>query len=62
MDIDRLYAKLRGEKTPGGRKALSPATVKGVHRVLHHALAKAVDWNLIVRNPAGSDTTGAKAR
>jgi len=56
MDVDRLYSRLRNEKGARGR-VLSPATVKAVHRVLHHALAKAVDWNLIPRNPADGAQT-----
>ncbi len=52
-DVDKLYATLAS--TPGARgKPLSPATCRAVHRVLHRALVKAVEWDLIARNPADS--------
>ncbi len=50
-DIDVLYARLANEPGPRGH-SLSPASVRAVHRVLHRALTKAMEWNLIVRNPA----------
>ena len=50
-DVDTLYATLASK--PGARgRPLSPATCRAVHRVLHRALVKAIDWNLIPRNPA----------
>lgn len=50
-DVDTLYARLASEKSPR-RAKLSPTTCRAVHRVLHSALEKAVDWCLIPRNPA----------
>ena len=50
-DIDVLYARLANEPGPRGH-SLSPASVRAVHRVLHRALTKAMEWNIIVRNPA----------
>ena len=43
--MQRLYR----EKLDGG---LSPFTVQKIHHVLHKALAQAVRWDLIARNPA----------
>jgi integrase len=45
MHLQRLYR----EKLDGG---LSPSTVQKIHHVLHKALAQAVRWDLIARNPA----------
>jgi integrase len=45
MHLQRLYR----EKRDGG---LSASTVQKVHHVLHKALAQAVRWDLIARNPA----------
>src|SRR5215210_7788167 len=45
MHLQRLYR----EKQDGG---LSASTVQKVHHVLHKALAQAVRWDLIARNPA----------
>jgi integrase len=42
--LTRLYGEL-GEH-------LAPRTVRGVHTVLRHALADAVDWQQLPRNPA----------
>ena len=52
-DIDSFYAHL---KTKGGRddRPLSAGTVHRVHVVLHRALAQAVRWEWIWRNPAGN--------
>jgi integrase len=48
---NRLYAELlatgRADRTGG----LAPSTVHGVHRTLHRALADAVRWGLVTRNP-----------
>src|SRR5215207_3762606 len=45
MHLQRLYR----EKLDGG---LSPSTVQKLHHVLHKALAQAVRWDMIARNPA----------
>jgi integrase len=46
MQLEALYARLLG-------KSLSPRTVVQVHRVLHAALASAVRWGVLGRNPGG---------
>lgn len=48
---DELNSGRRDNKTSVGR-GLSPATVRYNYRVLHHALAQAVEWQLLMRNPA----------
>jgi integrase len=52
-DIDLLYVRLQER---GGRdgKPLSAGTVRRVHVVLHRALALAVRWEWIWRNPASN--------
>jgi integrase len=62
--IQRAYA---GALSPGGRKdrragALSARTVLQHHRVLREALAHAVRWQLIARNPADAVATPKPAR
>lgn len=56
VEIDVLYATL---KECGGRdgRPLSPGTVHRVHVVLHRALAQAVRWEWIWRNPASNANT-----
>ena len=49
-DVQTLYRKLQREGGVGGG-ALSPATVRRIHGVLHQALNAAVDRHLIVKNP-----------
>jgi integrase len=50
-DITRWHATLLKAGRHDGA-ALSPQSVKHAHRVLHKALADAVDQELIIRNPA----------
>jgi integrase len=53
-DVQRLYAnRLR---------VLSPATVRYIHAVLHHALDDAVTWGLLFRNVADVVQPPQKAR
>jgi integrase len=55
-DIDLMFARLQSEPGPRG-KPLSPASCRAVGSCLKRALAAAVKWNLIARNPAlGSQT------
>jgi len=49
--LGELYATLLREGR-GPDRGLSPRTTGHVHRVLHKALAVAVDWELIAGNPA----------
>src|SRR5207248_3504577 len=49
--LGELYAKLLREGRGEGR-GLAPRTVGHVHRVLHKALAVAVDWELVPTNAA----------
>lgn len=60
-DVDKLYAELRargGKVVEGKARPLSPATVTRSHHVLHSALAQAVTWGLITRNPATGASPG----
>jgi integrase len=55
VHLAELYAKLlrEGRRAPKGASAgLSPRTVGHVHRVIHKALAVAVEWGVIQRNVA----------
>jgi integrase len=49
-------ARLYRERMDSG---LSPSTVQKIHHILHKALAQAVRWDLIPRNPADSVTAPA---
>jgi integrase len=53
-DIDALYARLRTKGSRG--KALSAATVRRTHVVVHAALAQAVRWKWLRVNPAAHAT------
>lgn len=54
-DIDRFYRRLRERGGWKGR-ALSPATVRRAHGILHRALAQGVKWGWLGQNPASSAT------
>ena len=58
-DVQTLYRKLQRE---GGVDdgALSPATIRRIHGVLHQALNAAVDRHLIVKNPTDDVTLPKK--
>ena len=58
-DVQTLYRKLQREGGVGGG-ALSPATVRRIHGVLHQALNAAVDRHLIVKNPTDDVTLPKK--
>ena len=53
LDIDTMYLHLLRRGRPSGR-ALSAATVKQVHGVLHRSLAQAVRWGWVWFNPAST--------
>jgi len=62
--LNRLYGELGRERKVDDedRQALSPRSIRYVHAVLHHALADAVRWNRLARNPAdAADPPSAKA-
>ena len=50
--ISAAYSKALTDGRRDGSGGLSPRTVGHIHRVLRQALAQAVRWNLLVRNPA----------
>lgn len=52
--VNRLYADLLARGRADGKGGLSPATVRRCHAMLRKALADAVKWQLLVRNPADS--------
>ena len=58
-DVQTLYRKLQREGGVDGG-ALSPATVRRIHGVLHQALNAAVDRHLIVKNPIDDVTLPKK--
>ena len=58
-DVQTLYRKLQKEGSVDGG-ALSPATVRRIHSVLHQALNVAVDRHLIVKNPTNDVTLPKK--
>ncbi|MBM3531157.1 MAG: site-specific integrase [Alphaproteobacteria bacterium] len=52
VQVSAAYAKALKSGRRNGKGGLSPRTVHHMHRVLKQALAQAMRWNLIVRNPA----------
>lgn len=52
VHISGCYAGALASGRRNGEGGLSAATVKYMHRVLHHALKQAVIWQLLTRNPA----------
>ena len=51
MQVSDAYAKALANGRRDGTGGLSPRTVHHMHRVLKQALAQAVRWQLMVRNP-----------
>jgi integrase len=51
VQVSNAYAKALAKGRRDGTGGLSPRTVHHMHRVLKQALAQAVRWQLIVRNP-----------
>jgi integrase len=52
--ISETYAAALANGRRDGKGGLSPATVLYMHRILKHALADAVRWELLLRNPAAA--------
>ena len=52
--ISETYATALKTGRRDGSGGLSPATVVYMHRIIKHALADAVRWELLVRNPAAA--------
>jgi integrase len=50
--ISAAYAKALASGRRAGGGGLAPRTVHHMHRILRQALALAVKWNLLVKNPA----------
>lgn len=61
-DLDELYAILGTRGVPGGRGALSPASVNRYHDLLKSACRQAVKWGWIERNPADRATAPSEPR
>jgi integrase len=51
IQISGAYAEAVNNGRRKGKGGLSPRTVHHMHRVLRQALAQAVKWNMLVRNP-----------
>jgi integrase len=54
--IDAAYAKALAVGRRDGKGGLSPQTVTHMHRVLKQAIAQAVKWELLIRNPVDAAT------
>lgn len=56
--LNALYAELASERQVAGRtrQPLSPRTILYIHATIRRALADAVSWDLITRNPADRAT------
>ena len=54
LHIQALYTEALKSGRQVGKGGLSPRSVLHIHRVLHQALAQAVRWQLLVRNPASA--------
>jgi integrase len=54
--LNSFYADLLTAGRRDGKGGLSPRTVRYVHTILRKALADAVRWNVLVRNPADAAT------
>lgn len=54
LDLSSLYGELlaSGYRKGNTIRGLSPTTVKYIHQIVRKALADAVRWGLLVRNPA----------
>ncbi|OFV82373.1 MAG: hypothetical protein A2W26_05565 [Acidobacteria bacterium RBG_16_64_8] len=50
--INAFYARLMGQGGDGGKRKVSPSTVRRIHATLHRAMKDALRWNRITRNPA----------
>jgi integrase len=51
IQISQAYAKAVESGRRDGRGGLSPRTIHHMHRVLRQALAQAMKWNKLVKNP-----------
>jgi integrase len=51
IQISGAYAKAVTTGRRDGKGGLSPRTVHHMHRVLRQALAQAVKWNMLIKNP-----------
>lgn len=56
VQISDAYAKALASGRRDGKGGLAPSTVVYMHRLIKHALAQAVKWGLISRNPADAVT------
>ena len=57
--ISEAYAKALATGRRKGNGGLAPRTVRQMHAILKSALAQAVKWEILVRNPA-ADVRGPK--
>ena len=53
--VSEAYAKALASGRRDGKGGLSPRTVHHIHRILKQALAQAVRWQTLARNPADVD-------
>src|SRR3546814_10813314 len=59
LDLSALYGELlaSGYRKGNTTRGLSPTTVKYIHQIVRKALADAVRWGLLVRNPRSEEHT-----
>lgn len=54
LHIQSLYSRLQDQGSPDGCGPLAPGSIRKIHGVLHQALAQAVRWQILPRNPSDS--------
>jgi integrase len=60
--VSEAYAKALASGRRDGKGGLSPRTVHHIHRILKQALAQAVRWQTLARNPADVDPPRVERR
>src|SRR5260370_12224836 len=54
LQVSEAYTKALASGRRDGKGGLSPRTVHHFHQVLKQALAQAVRWQFLIRNPIGA--------